>query len=311
MKKLLKFKKGASTGELQKTVRFACGKTGGVLRMKNDFCKIIFHPQTPFENANKITTMKILIIEDEQLAADHLTTLIHRYDADIEIIAHLDSVREAITFFDTEAAPDLAFFDIQLADGLSFDIFEKTEVNCPIIFTTAYDEYALRAFKVNSIDYLLKPIDLEELTQAFDQFYKLKREDKVVEKTPDLALIQQAMQMMTKQYKTRFIIKVGAKINSVPIDNILYFYSEHRTTYVKTKDGKKHAIDYTLEQLEGLLDPKIFFRLNRKFMAAFPAIKEVLTYSNSRLKVELVNLEKEDVLVGRDKVRDFKNWLDQ
>jgi two-component system LytT family response regulator len=164
---------------------------------------------------------------------------------------------------------------------------------------------------VNSIDYLLKPIDFEELSQAFDQFFKLKKEAKVAEKAPDLALIQQAMQMMTKQYKTRFIIKAGSKITSVPIDNILYFYSEHRTTYAKTKDGKKHAIDYTLEQLEGLLDPKIFFRLNRKFMTAFPAIKEVLTYSNSRLKVELIDLKDEEVLVGRDKIGDFKKWLDQ
>jgi DNA-binding LytR/AlgR family response regulator len=255
--------------------------------------------------------MKILIIEDEHLAADHLSTLILRYDSTIEIVAQLDSVREAITFFNTENAPDLAFFDIQLADGLSFDIFEKTEVNCPVIFTTAYDEYALRAFKVNSIDYLLKPIDFEELNKAFDQFFNLKKESKNVEKAPDLALIQQAMQMMTKQYKTRFIIKAGSKISSIPTEDILYFYSEHRTTYVKTKDGKKHAIDYTLEQLEGLLNPQDFFRLNRKFFAAFPAIKEVLTYSNSRLKVELVDLRNEDVLVGRDKIGAFKKWLDQ
>lgn len=255
--------------------------------------------------------MKVLIIEDEHLAAEHLETLIHRYDSSIEIVAQLDSVREAIEFFDTEDAPDLAFFDIQLADGLSFDIFEKSEVNCPVIFTTAYDEYALRAFKVNSIDYLLKPIDFEELSKAFDQFFKLKKKDEIANKTPDLALIQQAMQMMTKQYKTRFIIKSGSKISSVPTEDILYFFSEHRTTYLKTKDLKKHAIDYTLEQLEGLLDSQFFFKLNRKFMTAFPAIKEVVTYSNSRLKVELVDLKNEDVLVGRDKINEFKQWLDQ
>lgn len=256
--------------------------------------------------------MKALIIEDEALAAERLADLIQQYDADIEIVAQLDSVREAVAFFNTEKAPDLAFFDIQLADGLSFDIFEQATVNCPVIFTTAYDEYALRAFKVNSIDYLLKPIDSEELSKAFDQFFKLQKDNKTTEKAPDLALIQQAMQMMTKQYKTRFIIKAGSKITSVPVENILYFYSEHRTTYVRTKDAKKHAIDYTLEQLEGLLNPQFFFRLNRKFIAAFPAIKEVLTYSNSRLKVELAATGNDElVLVGRDKVGDFKKWLDQ
>jgi len=233
--------------------------------------------------------MTTLIIEDEILAAERLANLIHRYDSSIEIVGQLDSVRESIAFFDTEKTPDLAFLDIQLADGLSFDIFEKTKVNCPVIFTTAFDEYALRAFKVNSIDYLLKPIDYEELTAAFDKFFTLKKEEKAATAIPDLTIIQQAMQMMTKQYKNRFIIKAGAKISAVPVEDIFYFFSEHRTTYLRTKEGRKHAIDYTIEQVEGLINPQYFFRLNRKYITAFEGIKEV----------------------SREKVGEFKKWLDQ
>jgi DNA-binding LytR/AlgR family response regulator len=256
--------------------------------------------------------MKILIIEDEMLAAERLADLIKKYNSDNEILEIIDSVRESINWFQNNSSPDLCFMDIQLADGLSFDIFEQISINCPIIFTTAYDEYALRAFRVNSIDYLLKPIDYEGVANAFEQYQNLVKNIPTKTQVPDLDIIQKAMQMMSKSYKTRFIVKAGNHLSSIPVDEILYFYSEHRTTWVKTKNLKKHAIDYTLEQLEDLLDPNQFFRLNRKFYAAFPGINDVVTYSNSRLKVQLLDTSKEElILISREKVKDFKEWLDQ
>jgi len=256
--------------------------------------------------------MKILIIEDEILAAERLSDLIQKYDSNIQILETLGSVRESVNWFQKNPAPDLCFLDIQLADGLSFDIFEKITVECPIIFTTAYDEYALRAFKVNSIDYLLKPIDLEGVTKAFEQHDSLIQNIPPKTQVPNLDIIHKAMRMMSQSYKTRFIVKAGNHISSIPVEEILYFYSEHRTTWLKTKNLKKHAIDYTLEQLEDLLNPNQFFRLNRKFFTAFSGIKDVMTYSNSRLRVQLLDTSKEElILTSREKVGAFKEWLDK
>ena len=256
-------------------------------------------------------SIKTIIVEDEALAAERLADLIYQYDAEIEILAQLDSVESAVAWFENNKSPDLAFFDIQLADGLSFEIFEKKNINCPVIFTTAFDEYALKAFKVNSVDYLLKPIDLEDLTNAFKQYKKQYDSQKEVS-LPDLEVFQQTMQMITRQYKTRFIIKAGSKLSSIPVSAVDYFYSEHKVTWIKTNEGKKHEVDYNLEQLEQLLDPKDFFRLNRKYIAAYPAIENVVTYSNSRLKVQLARMNAdEEILISRDKVSVFKRWLDQ
>ena len=254
--------------------------------------------------------MKVIIIEDEALAAERLADLILQYNSSIQILAYQDSVESAIDWFDNNEAPDVAFFDIQLADGLSFEIFEKTKVPCPVIFTTAFDEYALKAFKVNSIDYLLKPIDLEELSKAFDQ-YKEQYQTKEEQALPDLSIFQQTMQMITRQFKTRFIIKTGSKISSIPIEEVNYFFSENKVTWLKSKSGKKHEVDYNLEQLEQLLDPKFFFRLNRKYIAAYHSIENVTSYSNSRLKVQLSVCEDEDIIISREKGHTFKQWLDQ
>ena len=255
--------------------------------------------------------MKVIIIEDEALAAERLADLIVQYDKDIRILTYQDSVEAAIDWFENNEPPNLAFFDIQLADGLSFEIFEKTKVPCPVIFTTAFDEYALKAFKVNSIDYLLKPIDLEELARAFEQYkehYQARKEATL----PDLRIFQQTMQMITRQYKTRFIIKTGSKLSSIPVEEADYFFSEYKITWLRTKSGKKHEVKDNLEQLEQLLDPKLFFRLNRKYIAAYPSIENVTSYSNSRLKVQLKGQDRnEEILISRDKVGAFKQWLDQ
>lgn len=256
--------------------------------------------------------MKVLIIEDEILAAERLESLIKQYDATIEIVEIIDSVEDTVIWLTKNDHPDLIFLDIQLADGLSFEIFEQTTVNSPIVFTTAYDEYAVKAFKVNSIDYLLKPIDLEDLTKAFIQYKKQYPAPIQKRVSPDLVLIQQAMQMLTKQYKTRFIVKAGNHLNAVPVENISYFFSEHKATWLQTAT-KKYLIDYTLEQIEGMLDPTQFFRLNRKYLVIFSAIRDVISYSNSRLKVTLVDAKKADeqILISREKVSAFKAWLDQ
>jgi DNA-binding LytR/AlgR family response regulator len=253
--------------------------------------------------------MKVVIIEDEGLAVERLITLIRQYDPNIEIVAQLDSIESSVDWFPHHPAPDLCFFDIQLADGLSFKIFEKVSVKSPVIFTTAYNEYALQAFKVNSIDYLLKPIDYEELASAFEQFHQYTNQHS----TPDLEIIQEAARMITRQkkYKSRFMVKAGHQLLGVPVEEVAYFFSEHKTTWLKTTDGLKHAIDYKLEEVEHLVDPARFFRLNRKYITAFGAIEKITSYTNSRLKVQLWEAKGEKILVSREKVGDFKEWLDQ
>lgn len=256
--------------------------------------------------------MKVLIVEDEDLAVERLEQLIGQYDAEIEVIAKLDTVAASVQWLQSNPAPDLAFFDIQLADGLSFQIFEKTEVPCPVIFTTAYDQYALKAFKVNSIDYLLKPLDLEELSQAFEQYEQLKARFKQASPVVGLESVQRAMQMLTQKHKSRFIVKSGHSLASVAVAEIQYFFSEHKLSWLVHQSGKKFAVDYTLEQLEELLDPERFFRLNRKYIVAIDGIKEVINYTNSRLKVLLVpHPDKEEVIVSREKASALKAWLDQ
>ena len=265
--------------------------------------------------------MKIIIIEDEELAAEGLIISLKKVEKNIEILAVLDSVKTAVDWFLNNSAPDLAFFDIQLADGVSFEIFDKTSVKCPIIFTTAYDEYALRAFKVNSIDYLLKPVSVQDLSKAFEKWQNLKSvptNSSLPKGTPseqyfDDAAMRQMMQMMTQrittqQYKTRFMVKIGEHLQTIPTDDIDYFMGENKTVWLYHKNGRKYVVDYTLDQLEDLLEPNHFFRLNRQFINSISSIKDVISYSNSRLKVILNNPpNKEDIIMSREKVEGFKN----
>ena len=256
--------------------------------------------------------MKVLIIEDEKLAADRLASLIKQYDAGIEIIGKVGSVRKAAETMNTVYQPDLVFMDIQLGDGLSFEIFEKTEIKCPVIFTTAYDEYAIRAFKVNSIDYLLKPIDADELAVAIDKFKHLQKSASANESSAlNLALLEQAMQLLgQQQYKTRFVIKIVEHIKYVPTENIDFFFSMEKATFLQTKDNKRFVIDYPLDQLEKMVDPKLFFRINRAYLVGLTSIQDIFSFSNSRLKTVLRNSPEADVIVSRDKVQSFKDWLD-
>lgn len=252
--------------------------------------------------------MKVLIIEDEILAAERLRELIMASFPETVILAQLDSISRAAEWFNNNAPPDLAFFDIQLADGLSFEIFEKAHVGCPVIFTTAYDEYALKAFKVNSVDYLLKPIDTNELRLAIEKFRQLHSINQTIS-TP-AQNIDQVLMSLTKQYKSRFLLRVGEHIKSIHTDEVLCFYSMEKATYIQTTSDRHYVIDYSLEQLEELIDPARFFRVNRKFIIHIDAITDMISYTNSRLKVKLHKPAEEEIIVAREKVKEFKNWLE-
>lgn len=248
--------------------------------------------------------MRIAIIEDEVHASKRLEKLLTDFLPNLRIEARLDSVKSAVLYFETSPAPDLLFCDIQLADGLSFEIFQQTTIDCPIIFTTAYDQYAIQAFKVNAIDYLLKPIDPEELKLALQKFEKLH-----IKPSIDYRQIQALIQSQTKEFKSRFMVKVGEKISSIPILEVAYFFSEERITFLVTPSAKRHIVEYTLEQLEQVLDPKRFFRLNRKYITCIECVEEIFAHSNSRLKVKLKNCHDQDIIISREKVNEFKDWL--
>jgi len=252
--------------------------------------------------------MNVLIIEDEPQAADRLTSLIRSLQPDARVLACLDSVKRSVVWLATNSSVDLIFMDIQLADGLSFEIFDKVEVKAPVIFTTAYNEYALKAFKVNSIDYILKPVDKDELGAAFKKYQSLTRQQVAPAKM--MESINYAMQMLTKKYKERFVIKVGEHLKSVEVSEILFFFSLEKTTFAQTREGRKHILDFTLDQLDGLLDPARYFRINRKYIVGFDSIQDMISYTNSRLKLVLKTSDDQDVIVARERVQEFKDWLD-
>lgn len=253
--------------------------------------------------------MKVLIIEDEKAASKRISSLLRQLDPQLEITAILDTVKQSVRWFRENPSPELTFMDVQLADGLSFDIFEQLEVSSPVIFTTAYDQYAIKAFKVNSIDYLLKPIDPEELRSALEKFKKLYHEGQQTQ--INLHQIQQTIKALTQQYKSRFIVKVGEHIKAVQVENVLYFCSREKMVYMHTNDRRHYIIDLSLDHLEDSLDPKIFFRISRKYLISIQSIVDIITYSGSRLRLILQQSEDRDVLVSRDRVADFKTWLDQ
>lgn len=250
--------------------------------------------------------MNIIIIEDEKPAARLLQRKVEKLGLQINTLLH--SVEEAIHWFNTNEHPDLIFLDIQLSDGLSFEIFEAVPINSAVIFTTAYDEYALRAFKLNSIDYLLKPIDEDDLDAAIKKFKS--RTNSTANLAFDFELIKKMLvNPVDRNYKKRFTIKVGQQLKMIPIEDIECFYSENKGTYLHTLDNRNYLLDLTLEQLENELDPTDFFRVSRKFIVPLKTIKEIQLYSNSRLKVILPTYNEDEVVVARERVNEFKEWL--
>jgi two-component system response regulator LytT len=254
--------------------------------------------------------MKTIIIEDEKPAARLLQRKLQKLN--IQVGAMLHSVQEAIEWFSKNEHPDLIFLDIQLSDGLSFELFEKVEIKSAVIFTTAYDEYALRAFKLNSIDYLLKPIDEAELEVSISKFaaHFQKSKEGIITSQMDFEKIKKMFQNSFEQdFKKRFTVKIGQHLKVISIDEIECFFSENKGTYIHTFDNRNYLIESTLEVLEQELDGKDFYRISRKFIIPMKAIKEIVVYSNSRLRVILPTFKEEEVIVSREKVTDFKNWI--
>jgi DNA-binding LytR/AlgR family response regulator len=250
--------------------------------------------------------MKIIIIEDEKPAARLLQRKVEKLGLQVNTLLH--SVEEAIQWFNNNTHPDLIFLDIQLSDGLSFEIFESIEIKSAVIFTTAYDEYALRAFKLNSIDYLLKPIDDDELEIAISKF-KNQFQKSIVSNLDFDAIKRMLVNPIDRTFKKRFTIKMGQQLKMVNIEEVECFYSENKGTYLHTFDNRNYLLDTTLELLETELDPAAFYRVSRKFIIPMKGIKEIQMHSNSRLKVILLSYKDDEIIVARERVNDFKDWL--
>ncbi len=250
--------------------------------------------------------MKVVIIEDEKPAARRLSRMLN--ELEIEPLTMLHSVEEAVNWFSNHEHPDLLLLDIQLSDGLSFEIFEEIEVKSAIIFTTAYDEYALKAFKLNSIDYLLKPIDSEELEHAIFKFKEFQHGES--QSGIDLEQLKLLVAPSQKNYKKRFTVKIGQHLKMISVDAIECFFSENKATHIHTIGNRSYLFENTLDQLEDKLQPETFFRVNRKFVVNINAIKDMIVYSNSRLKLQLQTYNESEIIVSRERVKDFKNWLE-
>jgi DNA-binding LytR/AlgR family response regulator len=250
--------------------------------------------------------MTVVIIEDEKLLAEHLTILLQKIDESIAVVNYFDTITASVNAFKEGLNADLIFMDIHLADGNSFEIFNQIQLEIPVIFTTAFDNYAIQAFKQNSIDYLLKPIALKELQFALDKF---KKQQQLGNKDL-ISSIALAYQQINKEYKTRFLVKLGQTIETIPTEEIHHFETKESLSFLVTNKGNRYLIDYTLDQLKTMLQPQNFFRINRKIILHIQSIEKVTTYFNSRLSIASKFLDVDSRIVSRDRVNDFKKWLD-
>ena len=248
--------------------------------------------------------MKAIIIEDEVLAAKRLEKMLKEADSTIKIVAKLDTIRATVQWLEKNTV-DAAFFDIHLADGLSFEIFEQVQVTCSVIFTTAYDQYAIKAFEVNGVDYLLKPIKTADLQRALGKIPAQQANTPVISQQWIDSLIRSQ-----QEYKKQFVIKVGEHIKMIKTNDIAAFMSEDKANYLIKQDGTRVLIDYSLDQINDLIDPNQFYRINRKYIVNMDSIKDLVAFSGSRLKLTLHHCESNDLLVARERVRDFKQWLE-
>ena len=253
--------------------------------------------------------MKVLIVEDEELAVKKLQKTLSAADDSIEVIGVTDSIRSSVEWLQENPQPDLILMDIELADGQSFEIFNLTEVKSPVIFTTSYDEYALKAFKVNSVDYLLKPVQKEELQAALAKFRRLKSENGSSNLSLDKLVKELQQKLQPKEYRKRFLVKHAQKLVSVDVDEIAYFYSDGRLNFFKTTDNKKFVVDYTMDELEEMLDPGRYFRISRSFFVSADSIDKIEDYFGNRLILQLTPLVDKEALVSREKVTEFKKWM--
>jgi two-component system, LytTR family, response regulator len=251
--------------------------------------------------------MRVLIFEDEKLTAERLIQLISKYDSSIEIIDIIESVADGLEWFGNNSDPDLVFMDIRLTDGSCFEIFNQLNIEVPIIFTTAYDEYAIRAFQVNSIDYLLKPIEFEKLSSALKKHeIQLKKKYQL---NPDI--YREVYEQIVNKYKKRFLVKIGDQLKHISTDTISYFFYDNGIVNLITKEDKKFLLEDSLEKIESVLNPDEFFRINRKFLVHIDSITKISTYFNSRLLLIISPKPQEETLVSRKRVLAFKKWLDK
>jgi DNA-binding LytR/AlgR family response regulator len=258
--------------------------------------------------------MKVFIIEDEELAAKKLQKTLQAVDPTAEVVGLADSIRSSVSWLENNPTPDLILMDIELADGQSFEIFDKTEVKSTVIFTTSYDEYALKAFKVNSVDYLLKPIQKEDLAAALAKLNNLKtmyggKETAAAGLNVDNLVKELQQKLQPKEFRKRFLVKHAQKLVSVEIDEIAYFYSDGRLNFFKTSANKKYVVDYTMDELEAMLDPEKYFRISRSFYVSVDSINEIHEYFGNRLMLYLKPVVDKEAIVSREKVTDFKKWM--
>lgn len=248
--------------------------------------------------------MKVIILEDENRAVNHLKRLIHLVAPEMEVTGIFDTVRDAVNYLEKDPSVELIFSDVQLADGISFEIFSRVSIKCPIIFTTAYDAYAIEAFNTNGIDYLLKPIEEERLRKALEKVRKFTTQINLE------SLLSLRTEKSQRQTKTRFMVKVGEKIKTITVEEILAFYSFEKATFLHTTTHRNYIIDYSLEDLENVLDRDRFFKINRKYIVSIDACSRIIAWSNNRLKIDVEGIDDPKIVVARERVREFKAWLD-
>lgn len=283
--------------------------------------------------------MQVFIVEDEPLAVKKLVRLLEEVAFDVKVVGTAGGIQTAVDWLEANPAPDLIFMDIELSDGQSFEIFQRTRVKSPVIFVTSYDEFALQAFKVNSVDYLLKPVQKEDLAQAIGKFRELKAqysrdsnpisasienlllslvgaasnleagENSTKVDKPSFAKAPAGKPTASNDYRTRFLVKHLQKYVTIDVADIAYFWSEGRINFFKTRAGQKHLVEYTMEEIEGMLDPRDWFRVSRQYIVSVPAVAEIHPYFNNRLKLHLIPKESEEVTVSRERVGDFKVWM--
>lgn len=251
--------------------------------------------------------MKVLIFEDEKHTASRLIQLLEKYSNDVEVLGVIGSVQEGIEWYANNPAPDLVFQDILLNDGNCFEIFEKVKVDVPVIFTTAFNEYALQSFKVNSIDYIVKPYDFEDIKSALDK-YKGMRE---VFLLPEKELLKDIISTQKPEIKKRFLVKIGDRYRSIKSEHIAWFVFDEGVVFAFTFENSRFPVSHSIDQLSGLLNPDNFFRVNRKYLLNFESINNIHTWFNSRLKLEILPKPDEDIIVSRERVKEFKMWLDR
>jgi DNA-binding LytR/AlgR family response regulator len=254
--------------------------------------------------------MKILIVEDEELAVKKLQKTLLSIDKMVEVAGVTESIKSTVDFLNENASPDLILMDIELADGQSFEIFNLVNVKAPVIFITSYDEYALKAFKVNSVDYLLKPVQKDELEAALNKYKELKG-DGAEKNNHDINSLIRELQnkLQPKEYRKRFLVKQAQKLVSIEVEDIAYFYSDGRLNFFKTTDNRKFVVDYTMDELSEMLDPEKYFRISRSFYVSIDSIDQIHDYFGNRLLLHLKPAVDKEALVSREKVMDFKKWM--